>query len=391
MSSSSPKLNFAGFIDLLKQTFTSFGEDKVARLASSLAYYTVFSISPLLIVLLGVAALVLRDPERLAQVQTAIQDQLQGNLGETASTAVREMMANAKNADPNASRPIMATIIGLLVSLWAASGLFGALQDSLNTIWGVAPRPDLGIMGFVRARFMSFAMVLGIGFLLVVSMIASAALSAASGWMNGFIGESPIMASAIDFGLGFFVFTLFFAAIFKILPDAEIKWHDVWIGAAVTAFLFSIGRLALAWYLGRSGVSSAYGSAGALIVLLLWVNYASTIMFAGAEFTKAYANKFGSKIRPSEHAIAVTDEARARQGLTREPTVAGVKPERNPSIVAKGAPQDPKKPVPAGDKIERAVSGASDAARKEFEFTLATVAGGIIAVLWFLRGRRDRD
>ena len=374
------KLTFSGFVDLIKQTATSFGEDKVARLASSLAYYTVFSISPLFIVLIGVAALVLRDPERLEQVQTLIQEQLKGNLGDTASKAVQEMMAASKNADPNASKPIWATVIGLGVALWGASGLFGALQDSLNTIWGVAPRPDLGIMGLVRARFLSFAMVLGLGFLLLVSLVLSTVLTFAAGWVSSIIGESELLVSAINFGLSFLIITLFFAAIFKILPDADIKWHDVWIGAAVTALLFSLGRWLLGLYLGRPGAASAYGSAGALIVLLLWVNYASTIMFVGAEFTKAYANKFGSKIQPSDHAIAVTAEARARQGLAPESVVGVSSTKPVGKGIAKGA-------VPDGKAVEHA--GA--AARKEFEFTLAVVAGAILSVLWFGRGRGGKE
>jgi len=253
------------------------------------------------------------------------------------------------------------------------------LQDSLNTIWGVAPKPDLGLMGTIRARFISFAMVLGVGFLLLVSLALTAILSLMTGYLNGIVGESVWIAQAANLIIGFIVTLLLFAAIYKVLPDVEIQWRDVWVGAAATSILFSIGRYALSWYLSRPGTESAYGSAGALVVLLIWVNYASQILFFGAEFTKVYANKFGSKILPSSHAIAVTDEARARQGMSGTQTHSPVKK----SLVAtngKGAALAPA----AGPKI------TPEEARKEFEWTLSVVAGALLAGIWFLR-RNPRD
>jgi membrane protein len=365
-------MNSKEFFALFPATWTSFSEDKAPRLAAALSYFTLFSIAPMLVIAIGVAGQVFGAEAAQGQIK----DKLVETLGETAATAVQELLQNASQGD--SSKPIYATIIGVVLALFAASGLFGALQDSLNTIWGVAPRPDLGIMGTLRARLISFAMVLVIGFLLLVSLALTAVVSVMTGYLSGVIGDSVWIAQTANLVVGFLVSFLLFAAIYKVLPDVEIKWHDVWVGAAATSFLFTIGRYALVWYLSRPGTESAYGSAGALVVLLIWVNYASQILFFGAEFTKVYANKFGSRILPSDHAIAVSDEARARQGLAatqkHSPVVATkTKGAQQGAVLAKSAP-----------KI------TPEEARKEFEWTLSVVAGAVLAGMWFLR-RKSKE
>ncbi len=366
-------MNFKDFFALFPATWTSFSEDKAPRLAAALSYFTLFSIAPMLVIAIGVAGQVFGAEAANGEITK----QLTETLGKTAANAVQELLQNAYKNDP--ARPLTATIIGGVLLLFAASGLFGALQDSLNTIWGVTPKPDLGLMGTLRARFISFAMVLGVGFLMLVSLALTTFLSLMTGYLNGIVGDSVWIAQAANLIVGFIVTTLLFAAIFKVLPDVEIQWRDVWVGAAATSVLFSIGRYALSWYLSRPGTESAYGSAGALVVLLIWVNYASKILFFGAEFTKAYANKFGSKILPSDHAIAVTSEARARQGMSgtqqHSPLHGKAKsPQQKGVALAKSA----------GPKV------TPEEARKEFEWTLSVVAGALLAGIWFLR-RNPRD
>ena len=376
---SRPKLTPASFFGLLRSTATAFGEDRIGRHAAALAYFTVFSLSPLLLVVISIAALVFGKEAATG----AIEGQIATTVGNTAAQAINDMIESASSSGTDNSRPITALIISFGVALWGASGLFGALQDSLNSIWGVMPKPDLGFMGVLRARFVSFAMVLGVGFLLLVSLLLTTALSALSHLMSGARGDSAVLGQIITFVLGLFVSMLLFAAIFKVLPDAKIQWRDVWVGAFVTALLFSLGRLALGLYLGRPQVASPYGSAGALIVLLLWVNYASTILFAGAEFTKAYANKFGSKILPDDNAVAITADMRAKQGLAPHSSQGG----------AQGAPK-------AGEKgailtaTEVAVPNKpslSTAQKHELEHSIAVVAGGILTLWWFGRRWRRED
>ena len=294
---------------LLKDTYAAWNEDKAPRLGAALAYYTVFSIAPLLIVILSIAGIFFdrigfdAKGEVLAQIGTTF--------GAKGGALIGQMIESANHRGSG----IVATIIGLATLLLGAGGLFGQLQDALNTIWGVAPRPDLGFMGMLRARFLSFTMVLGTAFLLLVSLALSALLAALGRWMGGALPLPEWLMSVINFGVSLLVITALFAMIFKVLPDAQIHWHDVWTGAAVTSLLFNIGKLALALYLARSAPDSTYGEAGSLVLILMWVYYAAQILFFGAEFTQVYATRFGSHIEPSPNAVAVTPEALARQGI----------------------------------------------------------------------------
>ena len=301
---------------LLKDTGNSWIEDKVPRLAAALAFYTILSAAPLLVIVVAIAGFVFHQD---AQARQMLVEQFSSLAGEQGGEAVQAMIEHA-------SRPgstTVAMIVGLITLLAGASGVFAELQDSLNTIWGVAPKPGRGVFGTVRDRFLSLAMVFGTGFLLLVTLVLSTALAALSHVVGlegvGMVGE------VLNFCVSFTVVTLLFAMMYKFLPDVKIAWRDVWVGAVVTALLFTVGKLLIGIYLGRASVGSAYGAAGSLVVFVVWVYYSAQVLFLGAELTKVYANRFGSRIRPAENAIPVTDEARAQQGLSRQPTVSSAR------------------------------------------------------------------
>ena len=200
---------------------------------------------------------------------------------------------------------------------FGATGAFAQLQDALNTIWGVVPKPGRGVLGILQDRLFSFMLVIGIGFLLLVSLVLSAALAALGKFFGYLLPVPEAILHIVNFVLSFGVITLLFAMMYKILPDVKIGWSDVWIGAAMTALLFSVGKFLIGLYLGKSGVASAYGAAGSLVVILLWVYYSSQILLFGAEFTFVYANKYGSHIEPSDNAVLINKQIRAEaeQGI----------------------------------------------------------------------------
>ena len=307
-------MNETSTMRLVKETFSEWSEDKVPRLAAALAYFTAFALAPLLLIAIAVAGLVF-DREA---VTNQIGQQLAGLLGPTAADAVNMMV---KAAGANQGGGIIASIIGVATLLFAASGVFGELQDTLNTIWEVQPKPNQGLMATIKQRFFSFAMVLGVGFLLLVSLALSAALGAVGAIVAGDQADQSLVWKAINFVVSFGVTTLLFALIYKVLPDVKIQWRDVWIGALVTALLFTLGKAAIGWYLGRPGTTSTYGAAGSFVALLLWVYYSAQILFFGAEFTQVYAKTHGSKIEPAENAVPVTEETRAQQGIPRREQV----------------------------------------------------------------------
>jgi membrane protein len=305
--------NPRALVDVLKETYHEWSEDKAARLAAALAYYTAFSIAPLLLISIAVAGLVFGREAAQGQVFA----QLEGLLGPEAAGTIETSIARSQ--DTGAST--ISAIIGLAMLVWSASNVFSQLQDALNSIWEVAPDPNAGMVATVKRRFLSMTMVLGIGFLLLVSLILSAGLSAIGNLLQGLLPGGEIVWQVVNFVLGFAVVALLFAAIYKILPDAEVEWSDVWVGAAVTSLLFTIGRLLIGLYLGHASVGSSFGAAGSLLVFLVWVYYSAQILFFGAEFTQVYARRYGSRIRPSEDAVGVTAEARAEQGMPHQETV----------------------------------------------------------------------
>jgi membrane protein len=287
---------------LLKETVKEWQEDDVLELGAALSYYTVFSLAPLLFIAIAIAGLVYgRDA-----VQGRLVGEIQGLIGQQGAEAVQTMLAHTWRKGSSG----LATVIGVVTILFGASGVFSQLQSSLNRIWEVTPRPSRGIRGLLKVRALSFGMVLGIGFLLLVSLIISAALTALSTYAIGLLPSLKVLFTVVGSVVSFAVVTLLFAMIFRFLPDAEISWRDVWVGSAVTALLFEIGKLLIGLYLGKSSVNSAYGAAGSLVVILLWVYYSSQILFFGAELTKAYASRHGSHVVPEEHAVPVVQEKR---------------------------------------------------------------------------------
>jgi membrane protein len=299
---------------LLKRTFLEWKDDKVSRLAAALAYYTVFSFAPLLVISLGVAGMLFGEEAARREVAT----QLTGLLGPSAAQILEITVDSAQR---NERAGILATVIGLAVLLYGASGVFAALQDALNTIWEVRPKPNLGWAYTIRIRLFSFAMVLVIAFLLLVSLVISAGLAALGSYLGG-ESRDTMFWQAINFGTSLAVSTLLFATMYRFLPDVRIGWRDVWMGAAITAVLFSLGKLLIGLYIGRSSIASAYGAAGSLVALLVWVYYSAQIVFFGAEFTQVYARRSGRHIQPSAHAEAVPERQREQEGLAHSPRAA---------------------------------------------------------------------
>jgi membrane protein len=284
----------SSFKDLVKETFSEWSKDKASRLAAALSYYTIFSVAPLLIIAVAVAGLVFGREE----ASRHLADETRDLLGPQGAEAIQTMLQNAGKTGAG----LLATVVGIGTLLLGASGAFAQLQDALNTIWEVKPKEGRGVRGMLRDRFLSFSLVLAIGFLLLVSLVLSAALAAVGKYLAGVLPVSSALMQALNFALSFAATTFLFALIFKVLPDVRIRWRDVWVGAAVTALLFSIGRFLIGLYLGRSSVSSAYGAAGSLVVVLVWVYYSAQILLLGAEFTQVYASKFGMGMTPKPNA-----------------------------------------------------------------------------------------
>lgn len=285
---------------LLKQTAGEWMDDKAPQLGAALAYYTVFSLAPLVLVLLAIIGLLFRDP---AGAWSKVTEQMSYFLDKSAVQVVQDIAKTA--AEPGKSA--IATLIGVALALFGASGVFGQLQDALNTIWGVKAKPGQGIWGFLRSRFVSFSMVGGVCFLLLVSLTVQSVLKVFSHYVQAALPGGLAIAIAVYLIFDFAVVVLLFAMIFKFLPDAKVQWRDVWIGAAMTALLFGLGKWALGYYLGSGSAASAYGAASSLITLLLWIYYSSQILLFGAEFTQVYANQAGRRVQPSEYAVPIEE------------------------------------------------------------------------------------
>ena len=298
-SSETSESFFGNVFSLLKQTFQEWLEDKAPQLGAALAYYTVFSLAPLILVLLAIVGVIFRDDA--AGAWNKITQQMSYFLDPNALQAVQNIAEKASQS----GKSTIATIIGVALALFGASGVFGQLQDALNTIWGVKAKPSCGIWGFLRTRFLSFAMVAGICFLLLVSLAIEALLKGFSHYVQSVLPGGIVIALTVYLIFDFAVVVLLFAMIFKFLPDVKIQWRDVWIGAVMTAILFGLGKWLLGFYLGSGAASSAYGAASSLITLLLWVYYSSQILLFGAEFTQVHAARAGREFKPSEYAVRV--------------------------------------------------------------------------------------
>ena len=285
-------MNMTELWSMLKATVNEWIEDNASQLAAALSFYTAISIAPLLVMIILIAGFVWGGDAVEGQLMTQLKSALGPQGGEFIATLLE-----------NADQPTVGNIAGIIslgVLLWGSTNVFAQLQASLNAIWNVEPKPGRGIMGTIKDRLLSFSMVLGIAFLLLVSLVLSAVLAAISGSFSQLLPGAEWLWQLVNFIISFGVITLLLGAIYKVLPDVEIAWRSVWIGAAVTALLFSIGKFALGLYLGNA--TSTYGAAGSVMAFLLWVYYSAQIVFFGAEFTQIYANRYGHGMEPSDNA-----------------------------------------------------------------------------------------
>lgn len=284
---------------LLKQTFQEWLGDKAPQLGAALAYYTVFSLAPLILVLLAVVGLLFRNNP--AGAWNKITQQMSYFLDPSAIQVVQDIAQQSSHPGQGA----LATIIGIVLALLGASGVFGQLQDALNTIWGVKAKPGQGIWGFLRSRFLSFAMVGGVCFLLLVSLTIESVLKAFSHYAQSVLPGGIVIAMTVYLTFDFAIVVLLFAILFKFLPDVKVHWRDVWIGAIMTAVFFAAGKWLLGFYLGSGTAGSAYGAASSLITLLLWIYYSAQILLFGAEFTQVYADQAGRRMTPDQHSVRI--------------------------------------------------------------------------------------
>jgi membrane protein len=279
---------------LLKKAASDWRRDNAARLGAALSYYTLFSVAPLLIIAIAVAGLAFGREAAQGQIV----GELQGLIGEAGARAVQDMVEASRRPEAG----ILATLIGICTLFLGATGAFAELKSALNVVWDVPDRGG-GIKALLLGRLWSFAMVLAIGFLLMVSLVLSAAIAAADGFF-AWVGMPQSAVQLTNAAVSFLIITVLFALIFKFLPDTEVAWGDVWAGAAFTSALFAVGKWLIGLYLGRSGLASTYGAAGSVVILVVWVYYAAQIFFFGAEMTQAYARRHGS--RQTDQPKAVT-------------------------------------------------------------------------------------
>ncbi len=282
-------------IALIKETCMQWLEHKVPRLAAALAYYMVFSFAPLVVIAIAIAGAIFGEEAARGEIV----NRLSQYISQDAASLIEKALSDA--GQPNLSN--VASLISIGILLFAASGVFAQLQDAINTIWGVQPRPGEPIKQFISKRILSFLMVLGMGFFVILSLLLNAAIAALS--ELELIPEFPSIWQYISSLVSFGLVTLLFAIIFKFLPDANVAWSDVWMGAIITSGLFAMGSYFLEWYFAQTGFGSTYGAAGSLIVLLAWIYYSAQILFLGAEFTEVYARKFGSRITPTRYSVRV--------------------------------------------------------------------------------------
>lgn len=272
---------------LIKAATSSWVDDYAQSMGAALAYYTMFSIAPLLLIVISIAGMIFGVDAARGEIFS----QLQGLMGQQGADAVKGLLESVSKP----AESITAMLVGTVLLLIGATSVFGELQDALDRIWRAPKRHKGGIWSLLRARLLSFGMITGIGFLLMVSLVVSAALAAIGKLWGPLFSEWEILANTIDFLATLIFTTVVFAMIYKTMPRARVDWSDVWIGAAVTSLLFTIGKLLIGLYIGKSGVTSGFGAAGSLVVVLVWVYYSAQIFLLGAEFTWAYALTFGSR------------------------------------------------------------------------------------------------
>lgn len=293
------KITLKGLWNVAKDSINGFIDDRVLKLSGALAYFTVFSIGPMLLVMIFFADLFYGREA----IEGNIFSQLQGFVGPAAAEQIQNIIRNATLS----GKTSFTAVIGFVTLLLGATSVFAEIQDSINMIWNLKPKPKKGWLKIIMNRLLSFSIVVSLGFVLLVSLVVNGLIE---GFMNRLQAQFPemtvVLVYIINLVITFLIITLLFAIIFKVLPDAIIRWKDVIVGSMTTAILFMIGKFGITYYIGRSDIGSSYGAAGSLVVLLLWVYYSSMILYFGAEFTKAYACAYGSRILPSRYAVWIT-------------------------------------------------------------------------------------
>lgn len=284
------------YYSFVHEVFSEFSTDNATKLSASLSYYTIFSLAPMLVVIISVAS--------IFYGREAIQGQVYGQInwliGKAAAAQIEELIKNARLSQKSG----IAAIIGTITLLVGATGVFAEIQDSINYIWSLKAKPKSGILKYLLDRLLSFSLILSLGFLLIVSLLINTFLDIFSQRLQLFFENMTVyLFMLINLTIVFSVITLLFATIFKVLPDGKVAWKDAFLGAAVTAILFMIGKFLIGYYLGQSGISTTFGAAGSVVIILLWVYYSSTILFLGAEFTKVYIRHYGTPIKPNRNAV----------------------------------------------------------------------------------------
>lgn len=289
---------FLSYFKLIKITGANFIEDNVFKLSASLAYFTVFSIGPILLIMISLAGMFIDK----ADVQNRLYSQLNGLLGPDSATQVMEIIKNIQSSDQGT----IGTVIGVVLLIIGATGVFTEMQDSINYIWSVKAKPKKGWLKIIINRLLSFSLVVGMGFILLVSLIVSAVLDIISDQLLYYLKDYTVyLFYVVNLVIILGVVSILFAVIFKVLPDAHINWKDAFIGAAFTSLLFLLGKFGIGLYLGNSDVGETYGAAASIVILLLWVYYSALILYFGAEFTKTYAMEKGGGITPNDTAVFI--------------------------------------------------------------------------------------
>ncbi len=304
---------------ILKAAFSGFMDDRALKFSASLAYYTIFSLAPLLLLMISVAGLVLGKDA----IQGKVFEEINGVVGNDAAKQIQAMIQNLEMS----GKSTISVIIGVVTLIIGATTVFGEIQESINIIWQVKPKPKKGWVKLVKDRLLSGSLIVTLGFLLLVSFIVNGALLALNDKLKSFLPDITVVVfNIINIVISFLVISVLFGVIFKVLPDVKIRWKDVRSGAIFTAVLFMIGRLVIGLYIEKSGTSSTYGAAGSLIVILLWVYYTAAILYFGAEFTRAYADYKGVKLEPADYAVHV-EEKETEKDVDVLPKQHDIKPE----------------------------------------------------------------
>jgi len=311
---------------MLKDTFSEWTQDKVPRLSAALAFYTMLSLAPLLIILAKIISFVMNVVANKQGGQDVVTNYITSVSSPQTAEAIGQIF---KQDAAQPSRGMVASIISLVILLISASGVFGELQTSMNEIFDVKPRPNRGFMATIKDRFFSMTLVLGVAFLLLVSLIVSTVLSSVG---HKLMPSQSIIWQIVNFVVSIAIITVLFALIFKYLPDVKVAWKPVWVGAIVTAILFTIGKWGLGLYLGKASTVSAYGMMGSLVALLLWVYYSSQIVFFGAELTQVYARSVGEEITPSRNAIPIEESDDKEKGKGKGKAEAGGEQQWYPAV-----------------------------------------------------------